>query len=444
MMRRSTTTIRGLALCGGLLLAAGGTAPAQERKPVTLWYEAASPDQQKALDEALTKPFDAAHPDADLQLSYRGNALDKQLRVALLSGGGPDVVYTAGPSYVATMAQAGQLMPLDDYAKKHGWDSKILPLFLKIGTYDGKLYSLPKTYESMHLYYDKVLFEKNGWTPPKTLAELETLADAMKAKGLTPFGAGNADWRGTNEWYVTIVLNNYAGPDNVAKALRGEMPWTSPVFVEAIDLLKTWYGKGYFGQNYFSLTDEQAFATIASGQSGMSPNGTWAFSWVNTYFKDKDHEVGVVPFPTLREGVAYPVYPLGIGSTLSINNHAKNPDGAAEVLDAVFDPAFYDRITRAWAGDWNVPVKERGGVDLAKNTSPAFAQVVASLTDAIEKKQVGYTTWTFWPPATEQYLINGIEEVWLGKVSSKDYLAKLDELFKKEKSEGKVPPLPTL
>ncbi len=440
MQRSSTLRSLGYAAC--LAVALGTTGQADSRKPVTFWYEAANPDQQKVVDESLVKPFDAANPGEDLQLSYRGNALDKQLRVALLSGSGPDVVYTAGPSYVATMAQAGQLLPLDSYAAQEKWGDKILPLFLKIGTYDGKLYSLPKTYESMHLYYDKVLFQRNGWTPPKTLAELETLAEAMKAKGLVPFGAGNADWRGTNEWYVTIVLNNYAGPENVAKALRGEMAWTDPVFVQAIELLKSWYQKGYFGQNYFSLTDEQAFATIANGQSGMSPNGTWAFSWVGTYFNGKDHDVGVVPFPTLRDGLAYPIYPLGIGSTLSINKNAKNPDGAAKVLSAVFEPGFYDRITRGWAGDWNVPIKNRGGVDLAKNTSPAFADLVASLTDAVDKGQIGYTTWTFWPPATEQYLINGIEEVWLGKATTQTYLAKIDALFAKEKSEGKVPPLP--
>ena len=50
--------------------------------------------------------------------------------------------------------------------------------------------------------------------PPTTIAELETLADTMKAEGLVPFAAGNADWRGANEWHVSIVLNSIAGPDS--------------------------------------------------------------------------------------------------------------------------------------------------------------------------------------------------------------------------------------
>ena len=52
----------------------------------------------------------------------------------------------------------------------------------------------------------------------------------------------------------------------------------------------------------------------------------------------------------------------------------------------------------------------------------------------------GYTTWTFWPPATEDYLIHGIEQVWLGQISTADYLKKMEEIFAKELAEGKVPP----
>ena len=39
---------------------------------------------------------------SDLTIDFRGTELDKQLRVAMLSGSGPDVVYTPGPSYVAS------------------------------------------------------------------------------------------------------------------------------------------------------------------------------------------------------------------------------------------------------------------------------------------------------------------------------------------------------
>ena len=212
--------------------------------------------------------FNEAHPDQDLSIDFRGEALAKQLRVALLAGEGPDIVYTSGPSYVASMARAGQLLPLDDYAASFGWDQRILPVFLDLGRYDGRLYALPKTYETLGLFYNKTLFDKNSWTVPTTTDELEALADKMLAKGIVPFAAGNADWRPTNEHYVTIALNSVAGPDNVYKALTGQIPWTAEPFVAAIDKLNSWWQKGYFGPNYFSLTSEQAFAQVATGRGG--------------------------------------------------------------------------------------------------------------------------------------------------------------------------------
>jgi len=90
---------------------------AADQKPITFWYEAASPENQEALQNLLVAPFNASNPDELLSIDVRGSDLDKQLRIAMLSGTGPDVVFTAGPSYVASMAQAGQLLPLDDYAR---------------------------------------------------------------------------------------------------------------------------------------------------------------------------------------------------------------------------------------------------------------------------------------------------------------------------------------
>jgi raffinose/stachyose/melibiose transport system substrate-binding protein len=39
-------------------------------------------------------------------------------------------------------------------------------------------------------------------------------------------------------------------------------------------------------------------------------------------------------------------------------------------------------------------------------------------------------------------MISGIEEVWLKKIKTADYLKKLDETFKQEKDAGKAPAIP--
>jgi raffinose/stachyose/melibiose transport system substrate-binding protein len=310
-----------------------------------------------------------------------------------------------------------------------------------MGKYDGKLYALPKTYETIGIFYNKTLLEKNGWKVPTTIAELETLADEALAAKLVPFAAGNANWRPANEHYVTIVLNSIAGPENVYKALKGELPWTAEPFVAAITKLNDWWQKGYFGPDYFSLSDEQAFALMANGKAATMPTGTWQFQRVATYFPPAHAEAGFVGFPS-ADGLPGPVYALGVGSTFSIAAASQNPDGAAAAIDYVFTPKFYSEMNSIWQGEWNTPLVDLSAVKISDKVPALYAEIMKTLADAVAKNQYGYTSWTFLPPATDNQLVNGIEEVWLGRATVADYLAQLNAVFQKELGEGKVPAVP--
>lgn len=435
-MKRRTLIATALGLLASTALVSGALA---QSHPISWWYEAATPEQQGFIKANIIDPFNESHPDYNLTIDYRGSQLDNQLRVALLSGSGPDIVYSAGPTYVAPMAQAGQLLALDDYAAKYGWTDRILPVFIEMGKYNGKLYALPKTYETLGLFYNKTLFEKHGWTAPTTIAEVETIADALLAENIVPFASGNANWRPANEHYVSIVLNAIAGPENVYKALKGELPWTAEPFVQAITKLNDWWKKGYFGPNYFSLTDEQAFAQMASGQAGMMPTGTWQFQRVETYFPTNNAEAGFVGFPS-AEGE--PVYPLGVGSTFSIASAAQNPDGAAAAIDYIFTDAIYSAMGNDWQGEWNTPLVDLSNVKLNDTVPALYTESMKTLATSVSEDEYGYTTWTFMPPATNSYLVSGIEEVWLDRITVEQFLEQLNTSFQQELGEGKVPAIP--
>ena len=70
---------------------------------------------------------------------------------------------------------------MDNYAEKNGWKDKLLPWAYESGILDGKLYSLPLTYESMILFYNKTLFDKKGWTIPNNAAGSTRLVRAAIA-----------------------------------------------------------------------------------------------------------------------------------------------------------------------------------------------------------------------------------------------------------------------
>jgi raffinose/stachyose/melibiose transport system substrate-binding protein len=412
------------------------------RKIVTFWFGQANSDGQAALRRDLVEAFNASQDKYLLQLEIKGAAINNLLKVALVAGHGPDIVQTSGPAYLSAIAIAGQVLPLDGFAETYRWKERFLPALLNTGVYGGKLYALPRDYESMHLFYNKDVFSQNGWKLPANHEEFEQVADAALAKGIIPFGAGNADWKGVNGWLMTVFFNNVAGSDNVRKALSGKLPWSAPPFVEAVELSKAWYNKGYFGKNYFSLTVEQSFLQVVNGKAAMALSGTWSFGAKSYGMSKPDTIMDVTPIPGLSAAVPGSLLHLACGATLSIAKSSQNPEGAAAVFEFMLTRQFYQEMNRDWPGKWALPAKELPPEALKGIAYPMFEKTVTSMHDAFGAGQYGYATWTFWPDATNSYLIDGIEQVWLNRVTTNAYLGRIQTLFAQELKEGKVPPLP--
>jgi raffinose/stachyose/melibiose transport system substrate-binding protein len=428
---------------GGLpMLVLAARARAADPKKVTWWFGRADSNAQAAMQRDIVEAFNASQDRYALSLEVRGADIDKFLRVALVAGSGPDIVSTSGPTYLVPIAAAGQLKPLEDEAQRFGWTEKFLPALLDTCRYKGKLYAIPRDYETMFLFYNQKLFAEHGWKLPTNRAEFESLAADMMDKGIVPICNGNADWQGVNEWLMSVFFNSVSGPTNVGAALRGELPWTAPPFVDAVELTRDWYKKGWFGKNYLSLTTEQAFLQLASGKAGMSLSGSWAFGFKNFGLSSSDTPLDVAGMPGLSHDVTAPVYALGCGAAMSINKNSAQPDGAAEVLNFLLSDQFFNTINRDWPGKWTLPLKSVTQAKLDALGYPMFAKAMGDLTQAVEAGKYGYATWTFWPPATQQYLIQGIEQVWLDRITSLAYLQRMDSTFQQELKQGKVPPVP--
>ncbi|WP_320128688.1 extracellular solute-binding protein [uncultured Sphaerochaeta sp.] len=412
-----------------------------EKKDNVFWlYETTTPEHEQHLRKDLIDVVNSRAKDYEVTIRFDAN-YDQNLRTAMLSGTGPDLVQTAGPSYVQEFANEGYLYPLDDFAKSYGWDKTLFPMMLQLGTIDGHLYALPKTYETMVLFYNKTMFEKYGWEIPKTWADYEKLCSEIKAKGITPIVSGNANWRPTNEHYVTIFFNHIAGPENIRKALEGKLPWTSPCFVNATETLKRFFSE-YFTPDYFSYSDEDSLSVLASGEAAMYPSGTWNFQRIDNFFKETGEEWDWAPLPSAAD-VPYPLYELGIGATLSINAKSKRPDAVAQLLNTLFsDKQVIVNLNADWPGEWNLPINTLNRKDFGDRIDPRYARCIDEIGDAVNAGQYGYTTWTFWPEKTDQLLWNSIEKVFLGTMSVQDYLQGLDSAFQADLKAGTVPKLP--
>ena len=421
-----------------LLIPLGG-ASAQDVTTVTMWY----PDGANAECRAdiISEGFNAIDPSLQVDIVLQANAWDTT-RTAVVGGAGPDIVRSPGPSFVFEMAAAGLILPLDSFADELGWRDTFVDWALDLGLVEGELYSLADELETLILYYNKTLFDANGWTPPETMDELIALGEEIEEAGLTVFSHGNADWRPTNEWFVGEFMTQVAGPHKVYQALTGQIPWTDEGMVEAMDILNMMQQRGWFGgglDRYFTNTFDTNLAMLGSGEAAMNIEGTWRFGNINDFFGEaggNDNEWDWVSVPS-KTGADQ--FTIGMGNTSSINAASGNPHEAAEVLTYYFS-ADVQAALLASCGKAPAPIIL--AEDAMDDVDPRIARAFADLSDASADDRYGYTTWTFWPPKSDIYIYEEVERVWTGEITSEEYLQGLNEVFAEELAAGDIPPIP--
>jgi len=428
-----------LALMGSLV------AHAQDVTTITWWTE--NGDFLQHVQDTFVKSFNDSHTNIKLELVGQ-EKLDDVLRTAFQAGEAPDILQTPGASFIAEYTASGQIQPMDAYAEKFGWKDKLLPWAYESGILDSKLYSLPLTYESMIMFYNKSLFDKNGWTVPTNAADFWALCQKIADAGIHPFAYSNSEWKPSNEHLVGVYLNNYVGPDNLYKALTGEKKFTDPEFAEAIQLLtdqiatKGWYSGSL--DNYYAYTNADVFADLTTEKSAMMISGTWNFANMKTYFTpDIPDQWDWAPIPMFSDKAGDYNYELATGSTLSINAKSKNVDAAAEVLNYLLSDPKLVLANAAGAdfGEWMVPLHYGEG-DFPEGTDPRIVRYFSDFAKVTGEGRYGYTTWTFWPAKADVQLWQDIEQVWAGDETVADYLAAQQAEWDTARTDGKTLPIP--
>ena len=414
-------------------------------KTTVTWWAETNADRDPVFQAKLVDAFNASQNEIELVMEFK-EGLNDILRTAMLSGEGPDIVETPGPSYVKEYQEAGLLTSMQGYSNQFGWEDKLLPWSYQAGVFDGEFYSAPKTFESMIMLYNKTLFEENGWSVPTTLSEYEATAAKIKAAGMNVFAYGSTGWQPTHEHLAGMYLNSYAGPDNVYKALIGDKDWTDPEFTGAIELLrKHMVDDGYWSgslENYYALGWDDFHAMFASRGAAMMTIGTWTFGATTSGFADISDEWDWAPFPVLRDGGADPSYLLALGTTMSINGSSENPDAAAEVLNFVFSnkEIVLDMAADFQFGEFVVPLYFAED-DIKDSVSPQVRRYLVDFAEATGKGNYGYTTWTFWPADPGVHIWKDMEVVWAGDISVEDYMYDHQKMWDKARKKGQLLPV---
>src|SRR5215207_2277847 len=278
----------GAGLAGPLLAGCGGGGGGSGQ--VTYWSNLEGAGPQDYFKKNIEKPFEKANQGTNLKVTFQPpDEMDRLVRTALQGGEGPDIIMTPGPAYAREYIDANLFAELDEYSKEYGWDDKLLGWAIDLGRYEDKLYAIPYQLQTMLLYYNKTLLEDKGMQPPKSRDELESMADELQGQGITPFAAGIGDDPAAIEWFPTVFWNHSSGPDALYQALTGEIPFSDPVFVDAIDLFNNYVQKGWFGgspERFFSNGFDALHADLGDGNAAMNVEGSWFLAEIDGFFKD--------------------------------------------------------------------------------------------------------------------------------------------------------------
>lgn len=384
-------------------------------------------------------PLKNAFPDVDLQIEVYPDRKSMQVQVA--GGGGPDILDLDGPTDAVEYAKAGRIVDLDGYNEQFGWEDMFFDWAWGTSFYDGKLYSLPNSFEGMVLYCNTDVFEEQGWKIPETMDEMIEVMDAAQAAGIIPLSFGNSNYQGAVDWLYSTFISGYAGPEVVKDAIQGNngVTFNSELMEASVNMMVDWWKKGYIGDKKSqSITTDDINAFFADGKAAMMINGTWAATSLTSTYPETNWKI--ILMPELREGVGR-ILPIATGGCFAINANSKYPDISAEVMDWFF--TSMDRHIRSVeVGNMQpYPLKTFDVAEL-KEMDPRVSGMYDILMQAQKDNQIGYCSWTFYPSDARVYMNEKTDGLFLDLLTVQEYMSETQTFIDKAIEEGNVPLIP--
>jgi len=174
------------------------------------------------------------------------------------------------------IVEQGMLNPMDEVARRDGWDKFLPETVLNAVKVNGHYYAVPvDIHMPTWIWYSKAAFRQAGIVAePKSLDELFAALDKLKAAGLVPLAHGGQSWQ--DNTVFTAVLTNMGGREMYLKVLRDRDRATimSEPFRQVLLTFKRLQGyvdKGSPGRNWNDAT-----AMLITGKAGVQFMGDWA------------------------------------------------------------------------------------------------------------------------------------------------------------------------
>jgi multiple sugar transport system substrate-binding protein len=268
------------------------TALASAAETANIWVRSDGSNFMPQIVEAFNK----SHENQIKLDIIPNNELVQKYATSAAGGSAPDGL-SLDLIYTPAFAAAGQLEDITDWAKSLPYFKELSPAHVKTGTYQDKIYGLPFSADSSVLIWNKDLFKKAGLDPeqgPTNFADIAAKAEKVAAlggdiKGFYFSGACG----GCNIFTFTPLI--WASGGDILSEDGSKATLDTPQMRDAIALYRGMVEKGLVPEGAKTDTGANFFASLATGNVGISPSGAFAIGALNTQYPDIDYGVTFLP-----------------------------------------------------------------------------------------------------------------------------------------------------
>ncbi|MBI1248424.1 extracellular solute-binding protein [bacterium] len=188
-MRSFLTITLALLLGTGLVtaqqwLSRGNHQVPTDREEVVFWHFWGGAD--RVIVEDVAQRFNESQAKYFVRpVAMPGNNLDLKFFLSVTGGDPPDLLNIDDP-VIADWGHRGAILPLDEVASPEEvarLEAWLFPAARRLVTYEGQLYGVPNGLDIRALYYNQTMLDRYGLSPPRTIADLDHIAETIAPPG---------------------------------------------------------------------------------------------------------------------------------------------------------------------------------------------------------------------------------------------------------------------
>jgi ABC-type glycerol-3-phosphate transport system substrate-binding protein len=240
---------------------------------------------------------------------------------------------------------------------------------------DNKDFQIALRAETIGIWYNKNLFDKQGISPPQQIPNIQRVewptflewCNKLKSAGLTALATGGA----VKAWLQPTIFEYELTFPIWNELYTGKMKYAgAPGVKEGWQMWKDFYAGGFLPQGYFGFGLEEPRALWAQQKAGMLLDGHWQWRDFAKRSKESGFEYGVMPLPSASKDAPFPYNVMALDAFAAWKD-SKYKDESRAFLKFLASPPTQTWMVDAWRNISVVP-----GLKYKEPETNMFAQTL--------------------------------------------------------------------